>query len=101
MSTIRARLNTAFNFGRSVMANRKTRQQYQRDTRLYGLLAFLMLTLAFASHLQAQSSAGDPRDLTQLPIGDYKLSDKPEVGYVYRCGNGTNTGIGGAQVDGP
>jgi hypothetical protein len=70
------------------------------QVRIYGVLAVLMFTLAWAA--AAQDSAGDPLDLTNLPIGDYKISTTPQVGYVYRCGNGqANTGIGGAQVAGP
>lgn len=86
------------------MRKPKTRQQYLWDTRLFGLLALLMLALAFASHqtrLNAQENIGDPLDRTRLPIGDYKLNDSPQVGYVYRCGNGLDAGVGGAQVNGP
>ncbi|MEZ4672110.1 MAG: YHYH protein [Anaerolineae bacterium] len=82
------------------MPKPKTRQQYRRDSHLYAVLAALMLTLAVASHLNAQG-VGDPRDLTRLPLGDYKLSNSAQIGYVYRCGTGANAGIGGAQVDGP
>lgn len=87
------------------MRKQKTRQGYLRNARTFGLLALLMMTMAFASRLtriMAQEMVGDPRDRTQLPIGDNKLSDSPQIGYVYRCGNGeANTGIGGAQVAGP
>ena len=38
-------------------------------------------------------------DLTHLPVGDGKISDHPEAGYVWVCNLGA--GGGGAQVDGP
>ena len=77
-----------------------SRRRYLMLSHLFGVLALLMFTLALASHIRAQT-VGDPLDLTNLPIGDYKVSDVPQVGYVYRCGSGADEGAGGAQVAGP
>lgn len=79
----------------------KSRQHHLRESRLFGWMAMWMVFMAFASHLRAQSTIGDLRDLTQLPLGDYKLSDAPQAGYIYRCGSGLEAGGGGVQVDGP
>ena len=39
-------------------------------------------------------------DLSQLPLGDQKISEAPEQGFVYLC-PGAPEGMPGAQVDGP
>lgn len=83
------------------MPQRTMRQDYLRHARLSDLMALLMCMFALASHIAAQDAIGDPLDRTRLPIGDYKVSDTPQTGYVYRCGSGADNGIGGAQVDGP
>src|SRR5215213_3825837 len=45
--------------------------------------------------------AHEEPDLTKLPVGDGKLSQEPQVGYVWRCGDGGPSSNGGAQVKGP
>ncbi|MDX2137578.1 MAG: YHYH protein [Chloroflexota bacterium] len=83
------------------MFQRWSRRCYRLMTLLFGCSAACMFALAIGARLRAQT-VGDPLDITQLPIGDEKISDTPQVGYVYRCGGGQNPmGIGGAQVEGP
>jgi hypothetical protein len=77
-----------------------TRRRCLLLSRTFGVLALVMFGMALASRIRAQT-VGDPLDLTNLPIGDYKVSDTPQVGYVYRCGMGADEGVGGAQVAGP
>lgn len=45
--------------------------------------------------------AHEEPDLTNLPVGDGKLSQEPMVGYVWRCGDGGPSSNGGAKVEGP
>jgi YHYH protein len=45
------------------------------------------------------SKAPDTTDLTQLPVGDYKYTTAPKIGYIFTCSQ-TFTG-GGATVAGP
>jgi hypothetical protein len=83
------------------MLKKWSRRRYTTLSRAFGLCAALMFALAIGTRLRAQI-IGDPLDITNLPIGDYKVSDSPQVGYVYRCGGAqTDAGAGGAQVEGP
>jgi hypothetical protein len=54
--------------------------------------AIIMLAMAFVA-------AQDGVDLTRLPVGDGRISDSPQVGYVFRCGQ--MGGVGGAHEQGP
>jgi hypothetical protein len=83
------------------MLHRWSRRRYRLLSLVFGGCAALMFAMALGARLRAQS-VGDPLDITQLPIGDEKISDAPQVGYVYRCGGGQNPmGVGGAMVEGP
>lgn len=67
--------------------------QYRHGTKIIFIVLACLFVLPVLAH--------EEPDLTKLPVGDGKLSTEPKVGYVMRCGQGGNSGIGGAQVDGP
>lgn len=80
---------------------RRRQRRFRRRTLGIGVFIVLIGALVLATRSRAQTT-GDPLDLTNLPLGDDKLSTTPQVGYVYRCGDGAgNEGAGGAQVEGP
>jgi hypothetical protein len=82
------------------MFRRRLRRRFRRRTLGIGVFIVLIVVLVLAARSRAQT-IGDPLDLTNLPLGDEKLSSTPQVGCVYRCGDGaSNEGAGGAQVEG-
>ena len=52
-----------------------------------------------AGVVAATAALADPPDRTRLPLGDGKISDQPQKGYVWACHTDPNGR--GAQVDGP
>lgn len=57
-------------------------------------MIFVLFCLCFAV---LPVLAHEEPDLTKLPVGDGKLSQEPQVGYVWRCGDGGPASNGGAQ----
>jgi hypothetical protein len=63
------------------------------------LLTAVILSVVWVAFIQiVRMQDAVPVDLTQLPIGDGKISDEPRVGYVWACSN--PQGGGGAFTDG-
>ncbi len=56
-------------------------------------------TLLGAAWVAATAAAAHSLDTTRLPLGDNKITDHAETGYLWACH--TNPEAGGAQVDGP
>lgn len=62
----------------------------------------LMIILAVLALLcVVPAMAHEEPDLTKLPVGDGKLSQEPQTGYIWRCGDGGPSSNGGARVEGP
>ncbi len=63
-------------------------------------LNIAIVVFVLAGIVQVVFSQSDPEtDLTRLPLGDGRLSDRPQVGYIWPCNIEPNAG--GAFQDGP
>ena len=71
------------------------------------LMVFLGIGILFGSYkffdepkVQASIKTGNPLDATRLPLGDGRVSSKPQKDYVMSCQNRFRTGGAGAFRDG-
>jgi hypothetical protein len=65
-----------------------------------GGVVFAVGVLALSAGPRAQGPKVDVLDLHRLPLGDGKVSSRPQAGFVYACQQRFGGGPG-AQVDGP